>query len=138
MATIIGRNCKVAISTDDTTYYDLGKVTSGGLSIDQDLADETNNDSAGWKESKVADKQISLDVGGKFNSSDNGQKAAMDSIMNGTTIYLRFRPAEGAGETQWKGQFQLSNWGVDTATGDVEDFSVAAQSTGAIVRSAQT
>jgi phosphoserine phosphatase SerB len=56
MATIIGRNLKVAISTDGTTYYDLGKVTSGGISISTDMADETNNDSAGWKEEKVADK----------------------------------------------------------------------------------
>jgi len=138
MATIIGRNAKVAISSDDSTYYDLGKVTSGGLSIDVDLADETNNDSAGWKESKVADKQGSVEIGGKFNSADNGQKAAMSSIINGTTIYLRFRPAEGAGETQWKGLFQLSNFGVDTETGGVEDYKVSAQSTGAVAQSAQT
>jgi hypothetical protein len=137
MATIIGRNAKVAISTDDTTYYDLGKVTSGGLSIDVDLADETNNDSGGWKESKVADKQATVDVGGKFNSADNGQKAAMASIIAGSNIYLRFRPAEGAGETQWKGLFQLSNWGVDTATGDVEDFSVSTQSTETVAQSTQ-
>jgi predicted secreted protein len=138
MATIIGRNATVEVSTDGgTTYNTVGKATSNGLSVDVKLADETNNDSAGWEESKTADKSGSCDVKGKYNSANAGQAAVMAAAIAGTSLTVRMRPQTGATEFQWVFTAYVTSAKVDTSTGAVEDFSCSLKSTGAVVKSAQ-
>jgi hypothetical protein len=138
MATNIGRNATVEVSTDGgTTYNTVGKATSNGLSVDVKLADETNNDSAGWEESKAADKSGSCDVKGKYDHANAGQAAAMAANIAGTTVTARMRPAVGTGEFQWVFTAFVPSCKVDAATGAVEDFSCTLKSTGAVVKSAQ-
>ena len=61
MAMIVGRNAKVAISSNGSSWSDIGRVTSASLSLSDDLADATSNDSGGYKESLYADTQGTLD-----------------------------------------------------------------------------
>jgi len=138
MATIIGRNAKLATSTDGVTYYDIGKATSIGQSWATDMADETNNDSAGYKEEQYADSQLTFDVSGKYDSSDTGQSALMDCAFNKTKVYFRFRPTTGVGEQEWLFQGHCADFSLDSETGSVEDFSATVNSSGTVTKQAQT
>jgi predicted secreted protein len=138
MATIIGRSATVEVSTDGgTTYSTVGKATSNGIKLSTKIADETNNDSAGWEESKTADKAASVDVKGKYNSANAGQAAVLAAELAGTSLTVRMRPQASAGEFQWVFTAYVSDASVDASTGAVEDFSCSLKSTGAVVKSAQ-
>ena len=90
-----------------------------------------------WEESKTADKSASIDVKGKYNSANAGQAAVIAAAQAGTSLTVRMRPQTSAGEFQWVLTAFVSDAGVDTATGAVEDFSATFKSTGAVVKSAQ-
>ena len=139
MAIILGRNSKIAVSTDDSTYNDLGKVLSGSLSIDTDVADATTNDSAGFKEGEYADQQASVEATMKYDSSNTGQAALLTEVCtNKTKLWFRVRPKEAVGEKQWKFLATVESLGTDFSTGEVEELSCSAVSSGAVTMSAQT
>jgi hypothetical protein len=138
MATIIGRNTKVAISAAGATYTEIGKITSASLSYSDDIADETNNDSGGFKEGKYADSQATLDIQCKFDSSDAGQVLLLAAKTSKTGYYFRFRPAAATGERQIIFVGLVESYDVDTSTGEVSDLAASISSTGAIATSIQT
>lgn len=138
MAIIIGRKAKVATSTDDSTYNDLGKVISGTLSITDDIADSTTNDSNGYKEGEYADQQASLDLTMKYDGSNTAQQQLIDEkCTNRSKLYFRIRPEETSGEEQWKFLATLDDISVDFSTGEVEELSITASSSGTITNSTQ-
>jgi len=138
MGKIIGRLARAAISTDGVTYTDIGEVKTIGLDTSHDLADATTNDSAGWKEEKAADSQVSLEVSGKYDSANAGQVILMAAAFAKTQVYLRFRPQVSSGvEKQVVFLSNISNYKVNTATGDVEEFSCSVRSTGAVTYATQ-
>jgi len=139
MAIIIGRNSKIAVSTDDITYNDIGKITSGSMGTTIDIADATTNDSGGFKEGEYADQQASVDVTAKYDSSNTAQGQILDEFYtNRSKLYFRIRPEESAGEREWKFLATLSDVSIDMSTGEVEEISITADSSGAITIATQT
>jgi hypothetical protein len=137
MATIIGRSKKVAISTNGSSYTDIGKIIDATVALAHDLADETTDDSAGWKESKFADSQLTLTISGKFNSSDTGQGMLITAATGKTTYYFRWRPDEVGGERQIIMQGNVESFDREGSTGEVQTFSATIQSTGTVTESTQ-
>jgi len=137
MATIIGRNAKVAISPDGITYTDIGKVTSASLSFASDMADETNNDSGGFKEEQPADSQATIELAGKHNAADTGQAALADRAFDKAKNYFRFRPYTNPGDPEYIFQGYVSDHSVDTETGAVIDLSATIVSSGTVTKQAQ-
>lgn len=138
MSVIVGRNGRVAASTNGTDYDDLGKVVSAELTITSDIADSTTNDSGGWKEGEYADAQGALSVTMKYDSSNTAQKRIIDEMhTNRTKVWFRFRPEEATGELQWIFLATVSEAGVSIATGEVEEFSCSGESSGIVAVSSQ-
>ena len=137
MATIIGRDADVDVSSDDITYTPVGKVTSAALAINDDLADETNNDSGGYKQTKYADQQAVLSLGFKYDDADAGQAMLLASKSAKSTLYYRYRPKASAGTKQWKFQANISELSVNAETSAVEDGSATIESTGTVTMSTQ-
>jgi hypothetical protein len=138
MATIIGRNASVAVSdTIGGTYVPIGKVTSASMSFASDMADETNNDSGGFKEEQPADSQATVEISGRWDVGDAGQREIAARAVSKELKYYRFRPKTGAGEHQYIFGAHVSDFSVDTETGAVEDFSATLVSTGTVTKSTQ-
>ena len=139
MSGTIGRLAKVAVSTDGSTYTDIGVVKSANKSSSTDIADDTTNDSNGYKEGVYADQQMSIDVTARYDSTDAGQTLLMDEYYTlKSKIYVRYRPYESTGAKEWKFLATIDDLSVDTSTGDVEEMSFTATSTGTITMSNQT
>lgn len=138
MATILGRNAKVAESTTlGGSYTDLGKILSGSLSQSTDVADETNNDSAGFKEGKYADEQASLDVTAKYDEANAGQLAVINARDSKVVLFYRVRPQETGSAKQWRFQGLITDLTIDFSTGEVEELSLSIESTGTITEDTQ-
>jgi hypothetical protein len=138
MATKIGRNAKVAISDDGITYVDIGKVTSASMSFASDMADETNNDSGGFKDEQPADSQAVIELSGKADVTDTGQVALSDCAFLKTKKYFRFRSHTNPGDPEFVFQGHASDFSNDTETGAVEDLSATITSSGTVTKQAQT
>ena len=138
MSKMIGRLATLEISDDGITYTAIGELSSISPSWSTDMADETTNDSAGFKEEQPADSQLSLDAGGKYDPSDAGQAALAAAATGKLKKYFRFRPTTGSTEPEWTFQGHIPEFSVDTETGSVEDLSVSIQSTGTVTFGTQT
>jgi hypothetical protein len=136
---IIGRNAKLSTSTDGSTYYDAGYVLSANKGGSMDLADNTTNDSGGYKENVYADQQTTFDVTVKYDSSNTSQLQMIDEFYsNHAGIYIRFRPQTSSGvEKQWIALCRISSLNIDTSTSDVEEMSVTFESTGTVTYQTQ-
>jgi hypothetical protein len=138
MATNIGRKATLEISDDGIAYTKLGKMTSIGKAFSTDMADETNNDSDGWKEEQPSDSQMTLDGSGKFDEADSGQTAASLASIGKLKKFWRFRPGGTAvGGVEYTFSGHIPDFNVDTETSSVEDLSVTVNSTGVVTRGIQ-
>ena len=138
MATIIGRSASVAVAdTIGGTYVPIGKVTSASMSFASDMADETNNDSAGFKEEQPADSQATIELAGKWDVGDAGQREIAARAVDKVLKYYRFRPKTGTGEHQYIFGAYVSDFSIDTETGAVEDLSATLVSSGTVTKSTQ-
>ena len=137
MATIIGRNAKVALSDTDSSYTEIAKISGATLSITDDVADETNNDSAGYKEGKLSDQQLTLDVDFFYNSADAGQLELINAKNAKTVKFFRFRPEASSGEQEWRFQALITDLTLETSTSDVQASSFSVESTGTPVTGTQ-
>jgi len=138
MSKTIGRSATVEISDNGSSWTAIGEVSSAEPSFSTDMADETTNDSAGYKEEQPADSQMSLSVSGKYDSTDPGQAALMVAAFTKAKKYYRFRPKVGAPEIEWIFQGYCPDFSVPTETGSVEDFNCTINSSGAVDKQAQT
>lgn len=138
MAKRLGNEAKVAVSTDDNTYNDIGNITSGSFSISIDKADSTDADSSGAKEEVQTNEQMSLDVTARANPSDTGQAALIDEEDDKNQLYYRVRLKEAAGEPEWKFRGNLNDLGVSFPYSDIQEMTINVTSTGAITRSTQS
>lgn len=135
----IGRLATASVSTDGGATWDsIGEVKTLGLSISHDLADATTNDSGGWKEEQYADSQLSFEMAGKYDGADVGILALLDAAHNKTQITMRMRPKTDSGvEKEWQFLANISDFKVDTSTGDIEDYSCSVRSTGTVTYQTQ-
>lgn len=140
MAIILGRNAKVAASTDNfvASDEDLGKVLNGTMDISTDIADATTNDSSGFKEGEYADQQMSVDVTMKFDAANAGQQLIIDEVCtNRSKLYIRIRPIEAGGAEQWLALCTIDSMTLDFSTGEVEELSFTASSSGTVSNTTQ-
>ena len=100
MATNIGRDAVLQIADTDVDgdYVSIAKITSISHNQSNDVADETNNDSAGFKESKYSDSQHTINAGFKWSFADPGQDEAATAANAKTDKFFRFRPKVASGE----------------------------------------
>lgn len=137
MATEIGRNTTLAISDTDSAYTDIEKILSAAPSWGNDVADETNNDSAGSKESKYSDSQLTLSCSGKYDPAATGQTELEVAAFAKTDKFFRFRRKTGSGEPEYRAKFRITSFDVDTSTSEVQEFSFTLESTGTVTRASQ-
>ena len=140
MATIVGRNAKVFISSTGAFSGEeiaIGKVMSTSLSISDDALDETNNDSAGYKEALYGDRQASLDFDFKYDSADTGQADLITAKNTQAKRWFRFEPKTAPFEKRWTFAATITDLTVDTSTDAVEDGSCSVESTGIITLAGQ-
>jgi hypothetical protein len=133
----IGRLSKIKVSDDDVTYNSLGKVTSGTFSISDDVADDTNNDSNGYKEEVLSDQQMTVDFEVKYLVSDTAQAQVITAKTGRTTIYVEAYPQETSGEKKFKFLANITELSIDTQTSEVITMTGTFQSTGTITTSTQ-
>lgn len=139
MAIIIGRRSKIAVSINDVTYNDIGKVMSGSLGSSIDIADATTNDSGGFKEGEYADQQATVDVTAKYDSANLGQAAILTEVYtNRAKVWIRIRPEVSVGQKEWKFLATIDDATIDASTGEVEEFSFTGSSSGTITIGTQT
>jgi len=139
MSKIIGRSCDVAISAAGSSYTELGEIMSASLSVSDDVADATTNDSGGFKEGMYADSQASLDVTMKYSKADAGQALLYTAKFAKTLYYFRVRPlASAAVEYEFIFQGLITDLTLDASTGDVEELSASIQSSGTITKQVQS
>jgi hypothetical protein len=135
----IGRRAKVAVSTDDVNYLDVGLVKSANLSSATDVADDTTNDSNGFKEGLYADAQSTLAVTARYDDTEPGLIAIMDEYFTlKSKLYIRYRPTgDVSGDKQWIFLATIDDFNMSTSTGESEECDFTATSTGAINMSNQ-
>jgi len=138
MAEIIGRDFDVAVSAAGSSYTEIANIQSVTLSKNQDVADITNNDSAGAKESLKADYQYSAKIDVVYDPADSGQDLLMTGSEASTAYYFRFRPKALATVDEFIFQGWITSMEWSGSTGEGEMLSVSIESTGAVTRSAQS
>lgn len=140
MSGTIGRVATLAISDDDVeaNYVDIGKVTSNSFDFANDLADCTNNDSGGFKEAIYADSQATVDLEANYDESNTAQSDLVDAEFSKLKKWVRFRHNTGPGLKEFRFQANFADLTIDTSTGDVETLSVSIESTGVVIKAAQT
>jgi len=138
MAKQLGRSAVISVSTNDSTYYDVGNITSSDWSGSTDKADSTDADSGGSKEELQTDEQQELNITARYNSADTAQGMLIDADANKTQLYYRIRPKAVAGEREWKFLGNLNSLAVSAPHADVEELQVGISSTGTITRATQS
>jgi predicted secreted protein len=99
MAHTKGRLGQLAV--DDGGGFDtVGGITSMSLSSSHDTIDETDFDSAGYKESAYGETQLTISVTYLRDEADAGQDALRAADSGKTTVSARYRPTVAAGADQ--------------------------------------
>jgi len=95
-----------------------------------ELADDTTMDSAGWKEAVMSNRQVVLDISGKYSEAAGGQLDAMvEAVSSFGTVAVVFTPAGG---DTFSFTANISNFSIDAVTAETIDVSFTLESTGAV------
>ena len=132
MAVIVGRNARVAESATDSGYTEIGKIMSVAYNFSNDIADSTSNDSAGFKEGEYADAQMTLEITCRYDRADTSQIQLIDDCNGKNKRFLRFRPEATSGQREFRAQYTIDSFSLDTSTGDVEEVTFSCSSSGAV------
>ena len=137
MSGTVGRNAKVAVSSADSSYTELGKIKSANLSGTNDRADSSNNDDAGWNTGEVAQKERSLAVTFVYDETDSGQEELRTAFEASAKLWFRFRPQASSGENEWRFQATVDDLNLNTEMGSIEESDFTATSDGAVTYAKQ-
>jgi hypothetical protein len=136
MAIRKGRVATFEVSTNGTTYYNLGQRKSGNYSLDIDMMDASNCDTEG-KQQIYGDEQCKLSLSAMYDPADSAQEILLQAAENKTDIYARVRLVVGSGERQLTFTAQVSSVGVDASHGNVQELTAEVISNGTITRGVQ-
>lgn len=135
---IVARGGKVAVSTDNITYTDVGEVTDASLSTGLTEIETTNYDSNGDEEHLVGISNYSLSTTANYEKTDAGQEIVRTSRANKTQIYYRYRPAgDSSGEDEWSAQGTITSLDIGGGVGDKVDMSFDVKFTGTVTYGSQ-
>ncbi len=136
-AAITGYSALVAISTDGTTYNNIGEIRDCTLNVEGDAIDATSHDSGGWKEFIAGLKSWSVDGDALYIDVDAGQDAVYAALDGGTLLYIRFRPKTGTGKDNFAGRGIVTSWSLAGPNSDAATAKIKIQGSGSLVKSAQ-
>jgi TP901-1 family phage major tail protein len=138
MADVKGRTAKLAVSTDDSTYYDIGGAKDISFSASRDTIDVTDNDSTG-QEHLEGLPSASLSFTCNYDEADTAFSTLLTSNENGTQIYYRYRPrGDTSTAKEYKFQGTITSFEASGATDGAVEMSVEVESTGSITYGTQT
>lgn len=119
----------------------IGDLTDLDISFDQDLADTTNKDSAGWKEQLGGHRSATITGTFIWNDSGAGQDAGQEDVLDAwfaqTAPEFIYLMETAAGAEKWTGNFNVESVQPTTPNTDANAASFTLKSNGAVVRGTQ-
>lgn len=108
---LASRDSRVYLSTDGVTYTE---VTGTKGNIDWPITgtpiETTDRDTSGWKEFGLTGRgELSCRFGGNYNEDDPGQLIMINAVYSQTNLYVRYRPAVGAGYLEYLANGSITN-----------------------------
>lgn len=138
MATSLGRNAKLAVSTNGTTYNDLGEMKTCSLSADKSMADITSYDDAGWEDQRPVSRSVNVSFEMNYDESNVAQANLATAIMGESLLYFRYRP-DGDGGSAKEIIFSGYPTGeINSDGGDVNQLSGECRSSSTVTYQTQT
>ena len=138
MATSLGRNALLAVSTDGgTTYNNVARVTEVSLSRSQDEEEFTSHDDSGDRVYAAGHRSREFSFSAIYDEGDTGQDACKTSYTAGTTYYWRFRPTTGSANDQFIGQGFVTSLDHSGPLEGFQGFDGTVRISGALTESAQ-
>lgn len=140
MADVAGRDYVLEVSTNGSSYTEVGGLKSASDSFSHNMIDTTDNDSAGWSSSMSGTSTLTASFTLNYDELDSGQDMIRTSNEGKTSLYYRLSPAgRTAGNREIKGQAYITSFEDPSASFDgVEEISMEIQFTGALTIQAQT
>ena len=139
MADVTARIGKVAVSTDNVTYTDLGGVKDYDFSrTDGETIDVTDFDSGGWKEHLVGLAGGSVSFTMNYDEADAGQDILRTSNSARTQIYYRIRPmGDNSGDAEYIWQGTITSLTISGSVDSAVEMSADVEFTGTATEQAQ-
>jgi len=137
MADLPGRSSLVYVSAAGSTYTQVYGVKELDFGISREADETTDHDSAGWKTSTPGLGSLSLSISGNYDEADSGQDIMRTSIIAGSVIYFKFRPAVGTSYKEAVAQGVITGFKITPGNSGVIPFSAEVQLTGALTWTAQ-
>lgn len=111
MGDVKGRDETLAVSTDGSSYTDVGGLVDVSYSGSADTIDVTDNDSAGWKEHLDGEKSVSISITANWDEADTGLGMILTAFSGGSTLYVRHRPrGDGSGYKEFIGSGTITSF----------------------------
>jgi len=138
MADQKGYEGKLAVSTTDSSYVDVGGMRECSISIGRALIDTSDWDVA-WSTNLAGRGSLSLSFTHNYDESDTGQDRIRAASEAGTQIWYRYRPmGDGAPGKEFRFQGTLETYD-DTSPNDAQvESSGSVTATGAPIIADQT
>lgn len=120
MATTLGKDAVIQISTNDSTYNSIS-CDSVSLDVGRDYADTSKFGDTG-KRQMAGLRNFAGSISGKLDLADTGQAAIKTAIDAGNLVYIKCLPD---GTNGYKSQCVLKGWKIDAKQGsEAATFSV--------------
>jgi predicted secreted protein len=130
---------KVAISTDGTTYNDIGEVRNVRVQVAGENIDVTSFDTSGWRDRIIGLSDWTFSAGSFYLEADTAQDNLWSAITGRTSVYLRLRPkGNSSGADEYIGQCQITAYSIEGAVDDAFATELEGVGMGAITKSTQT
>jgi len=139
MADLHGRVSKFAVSTNGSSYTDVGGVQDVSWPKSRDVAEVTDKDSGGNKQYLSGHADSTISVNGNYDEADAGLDIVSASYLAGSTIYFRLRPggnASGVGKEEIA-QGIITSYEISSPNQDKISYSFEVQVTGGVTRQTQ-
>ena len=119
----------------------IGDLTDLDISFDQDLADTTNKDSAGWKEQLGGHRQATISGTFIWNDSGAGQDAGQEDLLDAwfaqTAPAFVYKMETASGAEVWSAAFNVESVQPTTPNTDANGASFTLKSNGEVTRGTQ-
>lgn len=136
----IGRTSVVKVN-DGGGATEVQNILSADLNGGFDLADDTTNDSDGYKENAYADRQVTLDVTCKY-AETGGIQDVFAQYYSATpgTLTVTYQPLGAGVGTKYEYVFtaRISSCNISSSTGETIETSFTLESTGSITYQLQS
>lgn len=135
----VGQKYILQISSDGSTYNDVGTMRSFGLTSSRGTTDVTSFDDASWAKGISALREWSVDSEAIYTYSDTAQQALWTALGSDTLYYFKLTSAaDTVGVYEYSGQGWVTELTFEGETNEVTTLSVSIQGDGALTRAAIT